>query len=93
MNKKIEEMIQAFANYNIDNWDIRLIDFDIAHNSAVNSTTLCTPFNVNYVKHPRTDSWVQNPNLNSSLKPKLNSSNKHFFRIVIIVEKKIWCTL
>ncbi len=31
-----------------------LVEFEMAHNSAVNSTTLCSPFYVNYGMHPRT---------------------------------------
>ena len=47
-------MIRAFANYKTDNWDDNLVEFEVAYNSAVNSTTLCSPFYVNYGIHPRT---------------------------------------
>ena len=63
MNRKIEEMIRALANYNKDNWDVYLVDFEVAYNSAVNSTTLCTLFYVNYGMHPRTvpiEAWNTN---------------------------------
>ena len=53
-NRKVEEMIRAFANYNKKNWDYTLVDFEVTNNSAVNSTTLCSPFEVNYGLHPRT---------------------------------------
>ena len=53
-NRKVEEMIRAFANYRKDNWDEHLIDFEVAYNSAVNSTTLSTPFFINYGMHPKT---------------------------------------
>ncbi len=52
--RKFEEMIRAFANYKKDNWDDNLVDFEVAYNSTVNSTTLCTPFYFNYGIHPRT---------------------------------------
>ena len=52
-NRKVEEMIRAFANFKKDNWDEYLIDVEVAYNSAVNSTTLCTPFFVNYGLHPK----------------------------------------
>ena len=52
-NRKVEEMIRAFANYKKDNWDEHLVDFEVAYNSAVNSTTLCSPFFVNYGVHPK----------------------------------------
>ena len=52
-NRKVEEMIRAFANYRKDNWDKHLIDFEVAYNSAINSTTLCSPFYINYGLHPR----------------------------------------
>ena len=46
-NKKFEEMIRAFANYKKDNFDEHLVDFEVAYNSGVNATTLCSPFSVN----------------------------------------------
>ena len=52
-NRKIEKMIRAFANYRKDDWDKHLVDFQVAYNSAMNSTTLCTPFFINYGLHPR----------------------------------------
>ena len=53
-NRKVEEMIRAFANYRKDNWDEHIVDFEVAYNSAVNSTTLCSPFYLTYGIHPRT---------------------------------------
>ena len=52
-NRKIEEMIRSFANFRKDNWDEFLVDFEVAYNSATNSTTLCSPFYINYGLHPR----------------------------------------
>ena len=52
-NRKVEEMIRAFANFSKDNWDEHLVDFEVAYNSATNSTTLCSPFYINYGLHPR----------------------------------------
>ena len=52
-NRKVEEMIRAFANYKKDNWDEHLVDSQVAYNSAVNATSLCSPFFVNYGIHPR----------------------------------------
>ena len=51
--RKVEEMIRPFANYKKDNWAEHLVDFELAYNSAVNSTTLCRPFFVNYGVHPK----------------------------------------
>lgn len=53
-NRKVEEIIRAFANFRKDNWDEHLVDVEVAYNSAVNSTTMCSPFYVNYGIHPRT---------------------------------------
>ncbi len=47
-------MIGALANYKKDNWEDKLVDFEVVYSSAVNSTTLCTSFYVNYGIHPRT---------------------------------------
>ena len=54
VNRKVEEMIRAFANYKKDNWDEHIVDFEVAYNSAVHSTTLSTPFYINYGIHPKT---------------------------------------
>ncbi len=47
-------MIRAFANYKKDNWEDKLVDFELAYNSAVNSTTLSIPLYVNHRVNPRT---------------------------------------
>ena len=52
LNRKFVEMIRAFVNYKKNNWDEHLRDFMVAHNSAVNSTTLCSPFFINNGIHP-----------------------------------------
>ncbi len=52
-HRKVEEMIRVFANYWKDNWADKLVDFEVTHNSAVNCSTLCTPFYANYGIHPR----------------------------------------
>ena len=38
MNKKLEEMIRAFFNYDHDNWTDHLVEFQVAYNSSVNAT-------------------------------------------------------
>ena len=52
-NRNVEEIICAFANYGKDDWDKHLVDFEVAYNSAMNRTNLCTPFFINYGLHPR----------------------------------------
>ena len=32
MNKKLEEMIRAFVNYDQDNWTDHLVEFEVAYN-------------------------------------------------------------
>ena len=73
-NRKVEEIIRAFANYKRDNWDDRLVDFEIAYISAVNSTTLCSPFLVNYGIHSRT--------IPINVVTSNNPSEKYFFDIM-----------
>ncbi len=53
-NRKVEEMIRAFASYKKDNCDDKLVDYELVYNFAFNCTTPCTPFYVNYGIHPRT---------------------------------------
>lgn len=47
-------MIRAFTGFRKDDWDNHLIEFEVAYNSAIHSTTLCTPFYLNYGVQPRT---------------------------------------
>ena len=48
VNKKLEEMIPAFVNYNQDNWDNHLVELEVAYNSSVHSTTTFSPFFLTY---------------------------------------------
>ncbi len=43
-NRNIEEMLREFANFRKDNWDEHIVDFEVAYNSAIHSTTLYSPF-------------------------------------------------
>jgi len=54
LNRKIEEMIRAFANYNKTNWDEYLAHFEVAYNSSIHAATSFTPFFLTYGQHPRT---------------------------------------
>ncbi len=84
-NRKIEEMIRAFANFRKDNWDEFLIDFEVAYNSSTNATTLCSPFYINYGLHPRIVPVealaTNNPSVNDFLRNTQNASQFAFHRI------------
>ena len=54
VNRKVEEMIRSYANYRKNNWDEHIVDIEVAYNSAIHTTTLCSPFYLNYGRHPRT---------------------------------------
>ena len=84
-NRKVEEMIRAFANFRKDNWDEHLVDVEVAYNSATNSTTLCSPFYINYGLHPRIIPLetlaTHNPAVNEFLKNTQEASKFAFERI------------
>ena len=50
MNRKIEEMIQCFVNYDWSNWDENVVDFEGSHNSSVQATTTFSPFYLSEVE-------------------------------------------
>ena len=54
VNRKVEEMIRAFANYDKSNWDENIIHFEVAYNSSVHTSTTFTPYFLNYGQHIRT---------------------------------------
>ena len=47
-------MIRCFVNYDKDDWDEHLLEFEVAHSASVHSKTAHTPFFLNYGLHPRT---------------------------------------
>ena len=53
-NSKVEEMIRAFANFRENNWDDHLVDFEVAFNSAIHSTTSFSLFYLTCGINPRT---------------------------------------
>ena len=53
VNRKLEEMIRGFVNYDRDNWDMHLTEFEVAYNSSVHGATSFTPFYLNYGIHPK----------------------------------------
>ena len=80
-NRKLEEMIRAFTSFRKDDWDKHLIEFEVAYNSAIHSTTLCTPFYLNYGIHPRTIpaqalSETHSPSVNEFLENIQNATKK-----------------
>ena len=54
VNGELEEMICGFVNYDRDNWDDHLTEFEVAYNSSTHSSSSFTPFFLNYCIHPRT---------------------------------------
>ena len=54
VNRKLEEMICCFINYEKDNWDKHLVEFEVAYKASVGSTTAHTLFFFSYGIHHRT---------------------------------------
>ena len=70
-NRKVKERIRVLTNYKKDNRNECLVDFEVACDSVVNSTTLCSRFFVNCGIHLRN---IQIDNMISN-----NRSVKSFF--------------
>lgn len=54
VNRKLEEMIRAYVDFDKSNWDLYLTHFEVAHNSSIHTSTSFSPFYLNYGQHPRT---------------------------------------
>ena len=54
VNRKVEEMIRAFSNFDKRDWDENNIALEVAHNYSAHSTKMFTPFFLNYGIHPKT---------------------------------------
>ena len=85
MNRKIEEMIRAFVNFDKRDWDKYLVDFEVAYNSAINATTTFTPFYLNYGIHPKTVPL----NLLSALHPAATKFLQNMQQAVVNAQEQI----
>ena len=54
MNKKLEEILRNFVNHNQSDWDLYLVDAEVAYNRSPNAVTTYSPFFLNYGFEPRT---------------------------------------
>jgi hypothetical protein len=52
MNRTLEDMLRATANYEQDNWDESLITLEIAYNNSIQASTGFSPFFLNSGQHP-----------------------------------------
>ena len=71
VNRTIIPMIAAYVNVNHDNWDELLPQVQFAYNTAVHSTTNCSPFELMYGRQPRIplDLFIPNAEIDLQLKP------------------------
>lgn len=51
-NRTIEEMIRGYVGGDHNDWDTLLAPLEIAYNNAVNASTGCSPYYLNYGDHP-----------------------------------------
>ena len=54
LNEKLKEMTWSFENYDKDNWEQNLIEFEVVYTTSVHNTTAYTHFFLNYVLNPNT---------------------------------------
>jgi len=54
MNKKVEEMLRTFVNHHQIDWDLYLVDVDVAHNRSPKAVTTSSRFFLNYGYEPCT---------------------------------------
>lgn len=53
INRKVEEVIKAYVDYDTRNSDEYVIHLEVAYNSSIHATTWYTPFFLNDAQHPR----------------------------------------
>ena len=51
-NRTLEDMLRASTNYQQTNWEDNLTAAEFAYNTAVNTSTGLTPFQINYGHQP-----------------------------------------
>jgi len=54
VNKKVEEMLRNFVNHYQSDWDLYLVDVEVAYNRSPNAITTYSPFFLNYGYEPST---------------------------------------
>src|SRR5260221_1077255 len=70
INQVLEQYLQAYMNYQQDNWALLLPLAEFAYNNAMSTTTGISPFFVNKGYHPRL--------LTNLLAPSLSSEAQHY---------------
>ena len=52
-NRTLEQMLRAYVNYAMDNWDEMLPYAEFAYNNSKSASTQITPLHANLGRHPR----------------------------------------
>lgn len=60
-NRTIEEILRAFVNAKLTDWDQHLVAAEVAYNSSIQASTGFTPFFLNYGHHPNMPLSLLNP--------------------------------
>jgi len=54
LNNKVEEILRNFVNHNQSDWDLYLVDVEVAYNRSPNAVTAYSPFFLVYGYEPST---------------------------------------
>ena len=84
-------MIKGVVNFAKDNWDLYIVDVEVAYSSTVSSITLCSSFFIKHGIHPKVHPIdtknLNNPSPSEFIEPSIEAAKFGYGRIIKQDEK------